>query len=75
MNVKKIATVALVCGSLASLGGCAMLSRKGDSSAMSGNPTNFVVDSTHMDKTDNQANAEGVKVVWINSPEKSVTSN
>jgi hypothetical protein len=70
MKLKTVMLVVLVCGGLASLGGCASMSSKGDSSAMAGTPTNYVVDSAYMNHVDAVANQEGVKILWVNPPDK-----
>jgi hypothetical protein len=70
MNVKTVAAVALVCGSLAFLDGCAMMSSKGDSSAMAGKPTTPAVASSYVTQVNTIADQQGAKVALLSSADK-----
>ncbi|HTD28119.1 MAG TPA: hypothetical protein VK660_01890 [Xanthomonadaceae bacterium] len=69
MNVKTVLAVALVCGGVAFLGGCASMSSKGDSSALTSGLSDNI-DLAYMAAVNQQADINGVKVIWINPPEK-----
>jgi hypothetical protein len=72
MNFKKVLAVALAGCALATLGGCASMSSKGDPSAMvpTHSAPNDAVDESYVDHVNRQAQEMGVSVVWINPPTK-----
>lgn len=82
MNVKTVVAIAVICG-LASLSGCASMSRKGDSSAMAPAPAapnaNAIsltsgltddVDIAYVERINQEASAKGYLVLWLNPPQK-----
>ncbi len=72
MNVKTIAAVALVCGGLVLLGGCASMHGGGGSSRdlasnLSDDPAN-PVDLAYVTQVNQEANRHFAVVIWVNPP-------
>ena len=79
MNVKTIATVALVCGGLASLGGCASLRGGGGSSrdlasSLSDDPAN-PIDLAYVTEVNQEAKKHFGVVLWVNPPRENTRPN
>lgn len=72
MNVKEVVAVLLVCGGLASLGGCASMG-KGSSrdlaASLSNDPAN-PVDTVYVARINHQAANHYAIVMWVNPPHK-----
>jgi hypothetical protein len=71
MNVKTVLTVALVCGGLASLGGCASMGKSNDSSALTSG-INDNVDLAYVAQVNQEANRHFATVIWVNPPQKTL---
>lgn len=72
MNVKNVAAVAIVCGGLASLGGCASMG-KGSSRDLAGSLSNDPsnpVDTVYVARINHQASSRFAIVMWVNPPHK-----
>ncbi len=72
MNVKMAAAAILACGATA-LSGCAGMHSKGDSSALAPateNDSHEVEDTAYVAAVDRRAIESGVRVVWVNPPNK-----
>jgi hypothetical protein len=71
MKLKTVVTVVLVCGSLASLGGCASMRGKGDSrdlaSSLSDDPAN-PVDLAYVTQINQEAERHSGVVLWVHPP-------
>jgi hypothetical protein len=72
MNVKTVMAVALACGGVALLGGCAGMSKKGDSSAYLNTGISDDVDVAYIMQVNDEASRHFAKVVWVNPPQKVV---
>ena len=77
MNFKTVATVALACGGLAMLGGCASMRGKGDSrdlaSSLSDDPAN-PIDLAYITDVNQEASKHFGVVLWVNPPHKSIAT-
>ncbi len=71
MNLKTVATVALACGGLAMLGGCASMRGKGDmrdlASSLSDDAAN-PVDLAYITAVNQEASKHFGAVLWVNPP-------
>ena len=74
MNIKTVLAVALVCTGVAFLGGCASMSSKGDPSALTSGVSDNI-DVAYMAEVNALAEVNGVKVIWLNPPEKPHTTS
>jgi len=70
MNIKMVLAVALVCGGLASLGGCSSMGGSKDSSALTSGLSDNV-DLAYVAQINQEAKQHFAVVLWVNPPQKS----
>ena len=69
MKIKAVVAVAMVVAGLASISGCAHMG-KGDVRDLNMANSSDPVDAVYVAKVDAAAQANGVRVVWVNPPDK-----